>query len=1041
MNIRGVFFSTDALIALIIILLTATIAIPIIRYSNYNTTIQSDIMNVLSTLKIGEINNNYVKGLIIQGNITDLNKSVLEQIGEFYSRDPESAKTLANSVLTDLDIKDNIGIWYGNTPIFFKNSSSYENSTNIIVERQTISGIHEGGNVTGFSTRSFLSGSSQIKYFYFGGYLGEGNISVNVNYNGNLTGLDLEIATDKEFDFYINGNFSGHLENSSSQFTPKKYDLDAYTYKFHNGSNTFKMVANNFSIAGGFLKISYSEPENYDEDTKYYFPGLEGIVNIYDGFYVPGNLNYMNISLHYNSNATIVLNIGNITVFRGNSSGLDATAMIDNTILSGLLNYNQLSMKTTPLRLGLENISYVVTNSAKFVDAFSVNDVSGSMAGTKLNNAKNATKQFIDLILNYSQNKVGLVAYNNVIYDYFGLSNNNLTLKNRVDTWSAGGNTCICCGINNASNSFNMTPDPSRNGLKAYYTLNNNSFEFSSNINHGTLHGNPPYVIGIDSYALKLNSVSNQYASTSKLLTLPNNNFSISLWINPSSHLPNNKVNYILSNSWNVYLKRENDNTKINESYGFNDGNGNLCSYYPPTINVSLSWTSLIFVKNSSNQLNIYLNGTLVNTCTMNGAISSSGTLTIGRNGANYLNATIDEVRVYNKTLNSSEIFALSNMNHVCGNGVKTSDEECDDGNLIDTDGCSSNCRLNRSRAMVVMSDGMANENTGCSQGTGSDLNDAIMAGCQAWQNYGIKVYSVGFGSDSDNNTMRSIAACANGSFYFSDVSNLSNVYNQIASNIIEGSYNEQTVMVNNENFTSTFYPDSYIEFNYTKTTLPYGLVTTFEKQFDNDSYGTFNIPTDSNLIDSRVVSYSGPRWTSSVLVNNNSVYNLSYYGNDYTKLGDPYVIGIPNSMVNNSNIVKISTGTSSGNSSVGSLSNKIIYRIVRNMTSYNSTIYSVAEGCNWTIEFAEDSRNVTMKVPQNYSGNNICYYQQGKELVYNQNDATEVAVFNLFKLLDIDSDGRLDSNFDQDNLQISISEISGIPYSWSTEVQIRKWD
>ncbi len=44
--------------------------------------------------------------------------------------------------------------------------------------------------------------------------------------------------------------------------------------------------------------------------------------------------------------------------------------------------------------------------------------------------------------------------------------------------------------------------------------------------------------------------------------------------------------------------------------------------------------------------------------------------------------------------MDSYEILYLSNNNQVCGNGIKSEHEECDDGNFISGDGCSSSCLI-----------------------------------------------------------------------------------------------------------------------------------------------------------------------------------------------------------------------------------------------------------------------------------------------------------------------------------------------------------
>ena len=89
MKNKAVFFSTDALIALIVILLSIIVIYPIVTSNNYKQYTQGDVIKVLSNLKIGEIDNGYVKSLIASREIKNLNQSVLEQIGEFYVSDME----------------------------------------------------------------------------------------------------------------------------------------------------------------------------------------------------------------------------------------------------------------------------------------------------------------------------------------------------------------------------------------------------------------------------------------------------------------------------------------------------------------------------------------------------------------------------------------------------------------------------------------------------------------------------------------------------------------------------------------------------------------------------------------------------------------------------------------------------------------------------------------------------------------------------------------------------------------------------------------
>jgi hypothetical protein len=177
---KGVFFSSDAIIALAIILLVVIVAYPAFKSIHIGTKAHYDLLEVLSNLKTGEINNSYVKSLISAGQITDLNKSLLEQIVEFSITNPPLAKAMAASVLENINTRENIGIWAGNSLILSYNRTPYESAKDVELTRQTItgiSGIPGTNSSTGFSARAYLTKTFQSKHFYFGGYIGDGNIS------------------------------------------------------------------------------------------------------------------------------------------------------------------------------------------------------------------------------------------------------------------------------------------------------------------------------------------------------------------------------------------------------------------------------------------------------------------------------------------------------------------------------------------------------------------------------------------------------------------------------------------------------------------------------------------------------------------------------------------------------------------------------------------------------------------------------------------------------------------------------------------------
>jgi DNA replication protein DnaD len=107
MKKRGVFFSIDALIAVGIIILVILIAYPVLKVTKKDANIHKDVLSSLSTIKIIEINDSYIQNLSRDGIINNTNKSILEQIGEFYITNITLAKYLANVTLKEIKTNKN----------------------------------------------------------------------------------------------------------------------------------------------------------------------------------------------------------------------------------------------------------------------------------------------------------------------------------------------------------------------------------------------------------------------------------------------------------------------------------------------------------------------------------------------------------------------------------------------------------------------------------------------------------------------------------------------------------------------------------------------------------------------------------------------------------------------------------------------------------------------------------------------------------------------------------------------------------------------
>ncbi len=873
MNRLGYFFSLDALIALLLVVALILFIDPVPQTLVQDVSFQEDTLKVLSELKVYETNNSYVKGLIASGKIKNLNNSILEQIGEFYALEDPEAVNLSLEFLQSLE-HENVGIWINNDFIASRNTTPYNTSRQIWTSRQIISGIQKGSNVTGYSSRAFLTKSALMKYFYFGGYVGDGNITAIINYNGTIKAASIEVAINRNFSLYINNLFVGNFTPGNTSFEPVTIDLSGHLGKFQSGDNKIEFLGAQLYIAGGYLVIDYESEVNYQAPVKYPFPGIDGVINLYDSFYIPGTLNDMEIFLHFNvSNNSLFLTVGNITVYNTSSANGETSVTLTNAQLDPLLDYHDLSNKTTPLRFGLENVTLL--SQVGDADVVLITDLSGSMNFSLVNDtagiaqncsdpglynsttkrislAKCLDKSVVDTILNATGNRLALVGfyadgsppYRGRIYES-NFSTNKTQLYQNIDGYNISGGTCICCGINDAWALFNESNSGSRK-----------------------------------------------------------------------------KFVIVMS-----------------------DG---------------------------------------IPTHTCQAASGCAGTRT-GR----------------------------------------PSDEGLWLGFGAGCYGGSDDCEVNDCQC--------ASDN-------------ANWSSCRVYDTYNATVYSIGFGPVATctmaNRTLRNVAQCGRGKYYSSDNATLlKEIYSNISNEIVGLSYTEQIVFTSGGFARSRLYTDSYIKFNYTQKSVPYGIALSYrtENFGNNISQGSFDISLNSTPVEVNALSYSGARWTDNVtLLNTSWRFRLGDYGSDYGKIGDPYVVNIPEQYVAlGNNTVVVKTGTSPSNPFGGSRFNKVAYTIVKSFLTY-SPILLTATGCSWNVTFEDGSQEI-IDVPDTYAGGQLCYFAPGN-VSYNANDAIDVAIYNLFNLLDADNDDRIDIKLSQQGLGVSSVEVEGIPFTWSSEVQIRAW-
>ncbi len=314
----------------------------------------------------------------------------------------------------------------------------------------------------------------------FGGFEGQGTLSKLTEEfpdDAIFLGMRLKVNTGSDFKIFINNRQCGGIFETGN--IVERYDLGSCTDLLRPG------VVNNISIrfqrggqimkyfGGGYLQIDYMTFSPEETRTHIYnFPGIAGSINLYSSFYVPGDLVGMQAYLHYlvdnSTKEDLHLVIGDTVLLNDSEKEKEKTVTYSSSQMSSMLDLDDFSHNTVPLRLSSsQEIEQIinVTGNASPVDVILITDLSGSMddplggsssssCGTpsteKREVARCVDRLFINVLLNDTLNRMGLVAYGEYVPDYqmVSVTNDSQVLLDQVDTYSENLHyTCISCGI------------------------------------------------------------------------------------------------------------------------------------------------------------------------------------------------------------------------------------------------------------------------------------------------------------------------------------------------------------------------------------------------------------------------------------------------------------------------------------------------------------------------------------------------------------------------------------------------------------------
>lgn len=246
---NGYFFTMDAALAASV-LLGGILLLSAYHFSDPPVVtldlLSQDIIDSLASLRIYELDNEYVDELVSDEEITDINNSVLDQVGEFWADDRLDIAYLFLANVTDGLLPDNygFGLWINGGLVFQRSGSSV--STRASAKR-LVSGVDKAVPIDGFIAKaranSYLRSSSLVIPF---SPEGSGWDGTNFNPGKAIVDKYFELPDDIIF---LNSTLwvSLHIEEGGSDWTVIDINdglctIDRDDINFLDGEGTFDRI-------------------------------------------------------------------------------------------------------------------------------------------------------------------------------------------------------------------------------------------------------------------------------------------------------------------------------------------------------------------------------------------------------------------------------------------------------------------------------------------------------------------------------------------------------------------------------------------------------------------------------------------------------------------------------------------------------------------------------------------------------------------------------------------------------------------------------
>ncbi len=514
-RVKGVLFTLDAMLATLLILTAVVLYLRIDTHAQDSYTSQSvaqDVLLSLDHIKLQDVQTQYpwVETLY---NTTTLNPndSVLYTIAYLWVLNDSRTQNLSHVLDAVTPPRTSLALTLGGTTLY--NRTVNTTGRIVGVSQQQITGLDKGKPVAGTSSSAYLlklSNKETSSYAFFGGFVGQGNITVKLalpsDFNSSrISALTLALDTPKSFELRINGQHCADLDPVQPNMTPDVWNVSSCDNLLQAGNNSVSLIYDgltNSYAAGGYLRADFTTDTfitpTDPQQTTYWFPEIVGVANLYDGIIVPSTLTHLHIHLHYHMDdphAIAFLDIGEKVVWQSNRTG-DVTVDLSDANLTNL-DYALLSNTTVPVRFSAFNTTSTTYKGAN-ADVVLITDYSGSMKKSiadwsqgqsgniancntsvypnpdirRTHLARCLDKEVVAVLFNQSLgiygNRLWPVHYVNDQVQWYDNPQDSVALTGYYNTYTSqfpqqgSGKTCISCALSKAYDIFAKNPGKNR---------------------------------------------------------------------------------------------------------------------------------------------------------------------------------------------------------------------------------------------------------------------------------------------------------------------------------------------------------------------------------------------------------------------------------------------------------------------------------------------------------------------------------------------------------------------------------------------------